>query len=167
MLQKIEHLYIEPLMAVDYELTNLVSQWYFHEWKLPKETTLKRLNLMGQSSNLYQAMIFDNGIPIGTGGLSYETRIMDVFPDLKDIGPWLDLLYIIPSKRRYGIGSLLCEHIEAESRLRGFSTLYSYTNTAEALFHRRDWQTYKRVIFRSRNTAVLKKDLIMKSNLRA
>lgn len=166
-MKKIEHLVIEPLDSNDKYLALIVANWYYREWKIPIDKTLQRLLHLGQSKYPFHVVIFENGIPIGTGGLSYNVSITKVFPEFTDKGPWVTTLYTVPSKRGNGIGSILCNHIEMVGKDHGFDKIYLYTQSAETLYLRREWEPVKRVIYHSRDTVIMSKSLAGLSNLSA
>lgn len=62
-----------------------------------------------------------------------------------DLSPWASL-YVVPDHRGKGIGSLLIAAVVQEAKL-GFSSLFLFTQTSEALYAKRGWQ---KVDFRAR-----------------
>ncbi|WP_291880766.1 hypothetical protein [Leptospira sp.] len=59
--------------------------------------------------------------------------------------------------RRKGYGALLCEQHEFLAKLRGFSELYLFSDTAVSLYARLGWEKVEIVPFGSRLVIVMKK----------
>lgn len=53
--------------------------------------------------------------------------------------PWLGALYVVPTRRRDGIGAALIAAAEHKAVQLGIETLFAGTETAVGLFRRRGW----------------------------
>lgn len=133
-------------------LIDIISKWYKQEWGTTPQT-------VGRLVKTFQIVALEKGIPVGTAGLYDEVSLLNVYPQFRTYRPWLGMLYVIPEKRLLGIGSLLCSRIEQQARARRNKKIYLYTFTAEQMYRKQAWIEMKRVIYKSRDTVVMYKDL--------
>jgi GNAT superfamily N-acetyltransferase len=83
-----------------------------------------------------------DGSPAGVVGLVAQD--MPGYGPAASWTPWVKGLYVAPSHRRQGVGTLLMHHCEAMAASLGHRSLYLYTergSPAEALYERLSWQT--------------------------
>lgn len=136
-----------------------IANWYQLEWKFPLETTLTRLATITPLKDQFQLVMTKDGVPIGTAGVYNTVRILEKIPRLKIYTHWLALVYTIPMERGKGYGALLCKNAEEEAKKEGITKLHLYTDTAESLYKRCNWQVLERMEVESRNIVVMEKDL--------
>lgn len=142
----------------DEKSIEIISDWYYSEWKIPKEKTIA--NLKSRTSNSqFQVLMTLNGVPISTGGLYNHIGLLDKVPRLNIFKNWLALVYTIPDMRHKGYGALLCDHISSNSKKIGINEIYLFTDTAEKLYIRLGWHVIERLTIDDRNIAVMKKDV--------
>lgn len=76
----------------------------------------------------------DDGLPVGIAAL--RATSIDSY---SHVGPWATSGYVIPEKRRAGIGSSLLTALVEEARRLGLSSIYCATATAVSLLEREGW----------------------------
>ncbi len=85
--------------------------------------------------------------------------LLDIEPGFKQYGPWLALMYTVPSFMGKGIGTYLCKSLDAEAIKQGLTKYYLYTYTAERFYLRQGWKIIENIVYKSNNTSVMYKDL--------
>ncbi|MDN5200229.1 GNAT family N-acetyltransferase [Fulvivirgaceae bacterium BMA10] len=152
---------IKKIDPQDKPLMELIASWYYKEWSIPIDNTLKSLNEFKKQGFPFQLVIKENNIPVATatGGLYRKVGLHHVFPQYQKYGPWIALLYTIPEKRGQGLGAVLCKSIEEMALELEFKKIYLYTFTAERLYLRLNWQPIKRIVYRAHDTVIMKKEL--------
>jgi GNAT superfamily N-acetyltransferase len=76
----------------------------------------------------------DEASPVGIAAL--KSTSIDSYTH---VGPWATAGYVIPSRRREGIGGLLLAALLAEAHRLGFSETYCATASAVSLLEREGW----------------------------
>ena len=76
-----------------------------------------------------------SGKALGTAALRTSSA-----GDELGVGPWLAALLVAKEQRGRGVGARLIEAIEQEARRLGYAAVYTSTDTAEGLLHRRGWR---------------------------
>jgi GNAT superfamily N-acetyltransferase len=76
----------------------------------------------------------DSGSPVGIAAL--KATSIDTYAH---VGPWATAGYVLPDKRRRGIGASLLSAILAEARRLGFDAVYCATASAVSLLEREGW----------------------------
>ncbi len=148
---------IEKLSAKDVETIGLLAEWYQREWDIKPEITTSRLNSHPGADILIQLLLRIDGVPACTGGIYNEVGLLKVYPDYRKYGPWVAQVYTVPAYRQKGLGSMLLTELEKWSKQQNFKELYLYTNTAESLYVRNGWRTFDKVIYREKETALMRK----------
>jgi len=140
-------------------LIPLIAKWYNSEWNIPIETSINGLKDKLNRTIPLQIVIFLNEIPVATGGIYENVKLLDVEPRFKQYGPWLALLYTMPPYRERGIGTYLCNSLDAEVLKQGLTKYYLYTYTAEKFYLRHGWNILEDIVYKTNNTVVMYKDL--------
>lgn len=140
-------------------LIPLIAQWYNSEWAIPTETSIDGLKEKLNKTIPLQKVLFLDKIPVATGGVYERLRLLDVEPKFKQYGPWLALMYTVPTLRGRGIGTYLCNSLDAEVVEQGLTKYYLYTYTAERFYLKQGWKILENVVYKSNNTVVMYKDL--------
>ena len=136
-----------------------IAKWYNSEWNIPIETSINDLKEKLNGTIPLQLVVFLDEIPVATGGINEHVRLLDVEPRFKQYGPWLALLYTLPPYRGRGIGTYLCNSLDAEVVKQGLTKYYLYTYTAERFYVRQGWNILENIVYKSNNTVVMYKDL--------
>lgn len=150
---------IRRLDRQETSLIQVIARWYFDEWETPMEKTVKRLSTQPSDDVLFQCVVTKGGRLIATGGLSHQVNILNVYPHLRTLGPWVALLYTERDHRGQGCGQMLLHAIETEARAEGLKTIFLYTFTAERLYKRNGWEEIERVTYKGHETVVMGKDI--------
>jgi N-acetylglutamate synthase-like GNAT family acetyltransferase len=136
-----------------------IAEWYFKEWKIPKDQSLIKLKTITSSPTQFQVLTTLDGVPISTAGLYNHIGLLDKVPRLSIYKNWLALVYTIPSMRQKGYGALICNYIHDHSKKIGLNEIYLFTDTAESLYERLGWKALERLPLGNRNIVVMKKEL--------
>jgi len=147
----------KDILPNDQEAISLISKWYSDEWSIPPEVFQPRIANPSPNDFIFHINAFENNAPVATGGLYWNVGLFKVFPEYKKFGPWIALLYTLPEKRGRGAGTQLLREIERRGFEKGYTNLYLFTNTAEALYLREGWQTTARMIYKEKDTVVMMK----------
>lgn len=121
------------------EATATVARWLHRQWLaamgLSVEEILARLPRRLHKERLPLTLLaLDAGRPVGTASL-----IEDVLPDGAGRAPFLGEVYVAPSRRRQGVGSMLCRHAVALARCLRLPRLCLYTRAEEEFFVKLGW----------------------------
>ena len=122
-------------------LVPTIAHWHWHEWgycdpagSLESWTVgLQERTFKDEIPTTYIAL--DDHLPVGS--VTLVAHDMDTYTDLS---PWLAGLYVIPTYRRRGIGSMLVQNAIQTTAKLGIPKLYLYTHTADSLYRRLGWQ---------------------------
>jgi GNAT superfamily N-acetyltransferase len=76
----------------------------------------------------------DSGLPVGIAAL--KATSIDTYPH---VSPWATAGYVVPERRRRGIGASLLSALLVEARRLGFHTIYCATASAVSLLKREGW----------------------------
>ncbi len=142
------------------EYINLISEWYFLEWGIDLDQTKEKLNHIIKSKDQFQILLLCNHIPVATAGVYHEVGLTQKIPEYKIYKNWLALVYTIPSFRGRGLAKLLCQEIEKNSLSINVTTLYLFTDTAETLYKKMNWEILERISYGERNIVIMKKELL-------
>lgn len=144
----------------DQQIIELIADWYLNEWKIPIQTTIDKTKNLSADNYEFQVLMTLDNIPVATGGLYNHVGILDKEPRLKIYKNWLALIYTKPDFRGKGLGALICNHIQDQSKNLGLKEIYLFTHTAENLYKRLDWQQLERITLGEKNIVVMKKNLM-------
>ena len=150
---------IAPGAATDGAAIATIASWYVHEWNTPEPDTREALANQPTKAVILQLGAYLNNMLVATGGLRSEVNLVKVHPQFVHLGPWIGLLYTAVGHRGNGIGAQLLSAFESEAQKLGFSTIYLYTFTAEALYTRMGWEPLTRVPYKGHDTVLMRKAL--------
>jgi len=131
------------------DLLPTVARWIYEEWwegtegaSLGTLTDLLRPHLMpGQIPMTLVALLGPR--PVGTATLLAHDVGTEQWPDLS---PWMAAVYVVPERRREGIGTRLVNEVVVEARGLGTEVLYLLTTEREDLYARLGWQVFDRTV---------------------
>ena len=139
------------------EFIPLVARWNWQEWSdlLPCdscEAFADDLRARTRRDGVPITFIaLDDGVPVGAASL-----IEDDLPTRPDLTPWFASLYVIPSQRGRGLGTMLVRHAVNMARTFGIETLYLYTPGQEAFYRRLGWEFVETTEFRSHAITIMR-----------
>lgn len=110
---KIEY---KEVNSIETENINQISDWYFNEWKIPKEKTIKSLTDISNKNVIFQTLMINDETPIGTGGLYNKVGIQNRIKKYESCSPWIALMFTKPEIRGKGLGGKLLDKIELEAK---------------------------------------------------
>ena len=139
------------------EIINQISNWYFNEWKIPKRKTIKSLTAKSNRNVIFQTLMSDSEVSIGTGGLYQSVEIENRIKKYQNYSPWIALMYTKPGMRRKGLGGKLLDRIELEAQKRGYQKIYLFTHSAESLYIRKGWNEIERHQIEGKNIVIMEK----------
>jgi N-acetylglutamate synthase-like GNAT family acetyltransferase len=143
----------------DNNTIHLIADWYFLEWNIPKQTTIKKIKNFSADSKQFQVLMTLDNIAVATGGLYNHVGLLDKEPKFRIYKNWLALVYTTPENRKKGLGALICDHIQVQSKKLGIKEIYLFTDTAESLYERLGWHQLERLFLSERQVVVMKKSL--------
>jgi N-acetylglutamate synthase-like GNAT family acetyltransferase len=76
----------------------------------------------------------NSGLPVGIAAL--KATSIDTYAH---VGPWATAGYVVPERRRGGIGATLLSALLVEAHRLGFRAIYCATATAVSLLEREGW----------------------------
>lgn len=141
------------------EYIKLISEWYFLEWGIEKIQTINNFNNILNSEDQFQLLLLGDNIPLATAGLYHEVGLTKKNPSYKIYKNWLALVYTVPSQRGKGLGKLICKEIEKVSKQNKITNLYLFTDNAENLYKRMNWEILERISYGERNIVIMNKEL--------
>ena len=142
------------------DLVPRVARWHWDEWGADfSDSSLdewtKQLAAKTRTDGLPCSWVaFADDEPVGSVVLELDG--VEPQPELK---PDLAGLYVLPASRNRGIGSALVRACEAGAREFGVLDLYLYTERAETLYARLNWETLERTQFLGRPAAIMRRSL--------
>lgn len=154
-----ENLKIIPL-ADDPEALPILKQWFEDEWKFHYGS-----NGPGNAEKDVKAYSNRSKLPIGLVGyldgelcgmLALKKQSITTHSHLT---PWAAAGFVVPQKRRKGIGAKLLFAIEGIARHMGYTKIYSGTSTAASLLKRSDWQFIEQVQYNGEDVSIYEKKL--------
>jgi GNAT superfamily N-acetyltransferase len=144
------------LLADHPEAVPTVAAWHYAEWgHLDPDASLKAwtagLRQRTRRGGIPTTLVaLENEMPVGSASLVEHD--MTTRPDLM---PWLAGVYVLPARRRRGIGSALVRRAMALAADLGFETLYLYSNSAVALYRQLGWQLLDYEHYEGREVAIM------------
>lgn len=145
---------IKPLAEVP-ELIPLIEVWFKGEWPDyygmtgPGNARQDLHDFCNAAAVPLGLVAFVDGNPCGFSAIKGEP-----FPTHPHLGPWIGAGYVLPSRRRQGIGHALLLALEAEARSLGFARIYCATSTSDTLMRRAGWQLLETVPYQSSEVGV-------------
>jgi N-acetylglutamate synthase-like GNAT family acetyltransferase len=79
-------------------------------------------------------------------------REMDTHPQFT---PWLAGVFVALAHRRCGVGSALAKHVVREAAVRGYSTVYLFTPSAQDFFSRLGWSIVEHTRYRGTDVTIM------------
>lgn len=143
------------------EHLRVVADWLYREWgaRRPGNTlaaTRDRLATHCQRDALPLTVIaLDGPTCVGCASL----RLTDL-AGREDLGPWLASVYVVPERRRRGIGARVVREAEAAARRIGLSTLYLFTPDRQSFYQRLGWVECERAVARGEPVSVMRRSLV-------
>lgn len=150
---------ISKLESTDEELILKIANWYFHEWVTPIEKTIARLSRLPNYDDLVQFVLWVNNESVASGALCNKVNLYTEHDRFMVHKPWVGFLFTEELHRGKGYGKLLLDELEKFSIDAGYSKIYLYTATAEALYTRCGWTAMERIKYKGQDTVVMEKIL--------
>jgi GNAT superfamily N-acetyltransferase len=126
------------------ELVPITAEWHFREWghtdpgSSVEAWTAAMTRQVSDGASILIALA--DGSAAGVVGLVAQD--MPGYGPAAGLTPWVKGLYVDPSQRRKGAGTLLMHHCETMAASLGNRSLYLYTergSPAQALYERLNW----------------------------
>ena len=83
----------------------------------------------------------DAGLPVGIAALKATSIATH-----EHLSPWATAGYVVPGRRRTGIGARLLSALLVEAQRLGFHTIYCATATSSSLLEREGWSQFDAVV---------------------
>ena len=149
----------ERVKSGDIGTIEKIAAWYFDEWKIEPEKTIRKLSGFPDLGIPFQLLMSADGVDVATGGLYAHVGLLDIAPKYRIYGPWLALVLTTPENRNQGYGTLLCEEIENRSRELGLKEIFLFTRMAESLYRRMGWVSIDEKNINGQDVFVMRKEL--------
>jgi len=133
----------------------LLANWYYDHWQMPREKTIEKLKKVTSSRQQFHVLMTVDNIPIATGGLHDHVSLQDKVPRLNEYKDWLALVYTIPEERGKGYGAQLCNFIMVRAKEKGVEKMYLFTEKAESLYMRLGWTMLEKLFEGERELTVM------------
>ena len=138
------------------DMVPTIADWHWNEWGHADpggslqtwETGLERRTRRDAIPTTFVAL--SDNMPVGSAVLVESD--MSSHPELS---PWLAGLYVVPSHRNSGVGTLLTQHAMDQAIAFGVQTLYLHTASAASLYRRLGWTTKFREYYEGSNVVVM------------
>jgi hypothetical protein len=143
----------------DNESIEIIADWYYDQWKLPKDKTIQNLLNVTKDHLQFQILMLVNNIPVATAGLYNHVGLIDKEPRFMVYKHWMARVYSTPENRKMGYASLICNKIQEFSKDLGLHEIYLFTHTAEGFYSKLGWQELERLVVGEKNIIVMRKDL--------
>ena len=148
--------YLPPDPAVVAE----VAGWHHLEWSHFSQRTLTdRIREfdehLSQEAEPLTVLAWQDSKPVGSASLLVHD--MEIHPDWS---PWLGSVYVLPSHRERGIGSMLCQQIEQEARRLGKERIYLYTPDRAPFYQRMGWNLLEEIEYKGEQVTLMDKVLV-------
>ena len=135
--------------AADYPaFVDAVAKWHWDEWghadptgSLETWTSSLRRRVNRDRVPMTFVAIDDSGEPIGSVCL-VENDMPDR-DDVRDLTPWIAGTFVVPAKRKRGVGTALMQHAVAEASRIGARKLFLYTSTARRFYEKLGWRALR------------------------
>jgi GNAT superfamily N-acetyltransferase len=134
----IRHLADSPEAAAD------VATWHWPEWgPFVLDGTLDGLRRrlatwVNRDKPPMMLVAFADEQPVGSVSL-VDHDMERPAPELAALSPWLSGLFVVPSMRRRGVGSVLVRACEEHAERLGSRALFLYTERARGFYERLGW----------------------------
>lgn len=136
---------IKPLAAAP-ELMPVVQAWFQAEWPAyygpgGRGVASRDVSAYCNIGSLPTGLLaFHDGEPCGFAALKREP-----FPTHRHLSPWTGAAYVVPPRRRQGVGDALLKALETEALKLGHTRLYCATATTDSLLIRCGWRLLEEV----------------------
>jgi GNAT superfamily N-acetyltransferase len=111
------------------------AEWHYYDGRSIAETEAQLRDCLNRDSLPITFLALCDSEVIGT--VSLDTSDL---PNYDHLSPWLASFYVLPSRRREGVGRALVEHLVAFARVRGISPIYLWTPGSTRLYEECGWQ---------------------------
>ncbi|SDD83484.1 GNAT family N-acetyltransferase [Niabella drilacis] len=142
----------------DQLLLQQIAGWYFSEWQIPVDTTVKGLQSITAAAGQFQVLMMLDGLPIATGGIYDHVGLVDRAPRFKIYKKWLAQVYTIPAERGKGYGAALCRYIHEQAGSLGLKKIHLFTDTAASLYRRLGWMETEQFDIANRHLIIMEKN---------
>ena len=144
------------------------AEWSFNAWhhEFPSDTVQTYLDQYKLAASKPETLIeIYAAIDIEDNLLGVATLVDDdELPDAPEPGPWLAAVFVAPDSRKFGVGSILVDHVVNRARNLGHSRLFLYTEHAQAWYQTKGWSKIRDTIFLGLHHTVMQIDLLKARN---
>jgi predicted N-acetyltransferase YhbS len=115
-----------------------LAEWMYQEWFQDMDLTLEH------AVNQLHQRLHQHELPLTLVAFTHEPLgMVSIFEDVPSVGyqliPCLTGLYVVPGRRRRGVGARLCQRALLEAQRLGHAGLSLYTHDHEAFYSHLGW----------------------------
>ena len=140
------------------------AEWSFAAWRheFPSDTVQTYLDQYAlAASDSHRLIEVFAAIDSDEKLLGVATLVDDdELPDAPEPGPWLAAVFVAPDARKFGVGSALVERVVSRTRELNYSTLYLYTEHAQAWYLGKGWTKIREIVFLGLHHTVMEFELV-------
>lgn len=152
-------------MQIDYLADHMhflptVAHWHHQEWGYLRagdtvEARAARLRKeCGHAEIPTTIVAIENGAVLGSAML-----IADDMDTRRQLSPWLASVFVVPERRREGIGGALVRRIIQEAKNLDIGRVYLYTPDAEEFYARQGWRFVENTPYKGNDVTVMSYEL--------
>jgi GNAT superfamily N-acetyltransferase len=154
-------------ITIDYlanhrEIARELAKYSYGEWRSIYDQrgqtfadVLSTYNERANIDSLPLALVGFQGEQL-VGTVSLKAHDLDIRAELS---PWLGGLFVIPTRRRLGVASMLIERALGEARRLKLKRLYLWTVSAESLYRKLGWSEVERCEYCGQQIVIMQRDL--------
>jgi GNAT superfamily N-acetyltransferase len=154
-------------IAVDYlanhrEVARELARFSYDEWRSIYDQrgqtfadVLSTYNERANIDSLPLALVGFQGERL-VGTISLKAQDLDIRAELT---PWLGGLFVIPTRRRLGVASMLIDRALEEAKRLKLKQLYLWTVSAESLYRKLGWSEVERCEYCGQNIVIMQRDV--------
>ncbi len=142
------------------DLVETIARWHFQEWGHSDPHGSIATWTEGLRTRMNRERIPATYIAFDAdellGSVTLNDHDMSTRPDLS---PWLAGLYVIPARRKQGIGSALVDHAVRSASWMGVTRLYLYSESARGLYDKLGWHHIRDEYYEGQTVSIMFMDM--------
>jgi GNAT superfamily N-acetyltransferase len=157
-------------LAAHPELVELIARWHWDEWgdsdpdgSIATWTSGLRERLGRDAVPMTFVALDERETPIGS--VCLVEHDMPGLPRVLHLTPWIAAAYVVPERRRHGVGRALMTHSQATAAGMGIANLYLYTSTAGGFYEELGWRPIESLWYEGGQVTVMALHLVARHEI--